>query len=291
MNQLAFPKQVEVIAALTEGCSIRATERLTAVNRNTIMRLSCIVGSDCDRLHHATMRDLQVACLQLDETWSFINTKQQNLQAHSPAEHGDCWLWLALDAYTKVIISYLIGKRTGENARAFVADLRGRVLNRPQIVTDAYAPYADAVESAFGVDVDYVQLNKEAGFVTSALQGTPDLSQATTNHVERCNLTVRTQLRRHTRRTNAHSKKLAHHQAAIALHIGFYHFCRIHETLRVTPAMELGVTDHIWSVGELLRQAQAAPSKTPLPHPVIPPVRQTGRKPFRLRVLRGGKIK
>lgn len=289
MNRLPFPYQVRVISLLTEGNSLRATARLTDVHRTTIMRLAETVGAACDRLHHDRMRDLQVACLQLDETWSFVNTKQKNLQDHSPAEHGDSYLWLALDADRKAIISYRIGKRTAEDANLFVADLRGRVLNRPQIVTDAYVPYEQAISEAFGGNVDYVQLNKYRGEYTG-MRGNPDLSKATTNHIERANLTIRMHLRRCARRTNAHSKKIGPHRAAIALHIAFYNWCRVHETLRVTPAMELGLTDHIWSIAELMEEAHATPLDVPsLAQP--PSYPRPGRQPFKLHVVRGGKIR
>ena len=152
------------------------------------------------------MRDLQVGCLELDEMWSFVNTKQQNLKPDSPSEYGNCYLWLCIDAAKKIIVSFHLGKRTQENADQFVQDVRARVLNRPQIVTDAFTPYTSAIGEAFGVDVDYVQLNKYRGEYVD-LRGNPDLSQATTNHVERVNLTVRTYLRRCTRRSIAFSKK------------------------------------------------------------------------------------
>ncbi len=289
VNRLPFPYQVRVISLLTEGNSLRATARLTDVHRTTIMRLAETVGEACDRLHHERMRDLQVACLQLDETWSFVNTKQKNLQDDSPAEHGDCYLWLALEADRKAIISYHIGKRTAEDARRFVADVRGRVLNRPQIVTDAYVPYEAAIAEAFGSEVDYLQLNKYRGEYTD-MRGNPDLSRATTNHIERYNLTVRMHLRRCARRTSAHSKKIGPHRAAIALHIAFYNWCRVHETLRVTPAMELGLTDHIWSVAELMNEAQAT-SHDLLPLETPPAYPRPGRQPFKLYVVRGGKIR
>ena len=288
MNQLSFAQQVRVISLLTENNSIRATERLTTIHRDTIMRLSKRVGDACHRLHHARMRALQVSCLELDETWSFVLKKQHNVQEQDPPECGDAYLWLALDAHTKLIVSYLVGKRTGESATAFVADVRGRVVNRPQITTDAFAPYADAVAAAFGSEVDYVMMNKKAGGYPIQ-RGRPDLTQVTTNHVERANLTVRTQLRRHTRRTLSHSKKLAHHRAAIALMLAHYNWCRIHEALCVTPAMEVGLARHIWSVAELIRAAEAAPTDLdPLPAP--PPLPRPGRKPFRLQVVRGGKM-
>ena len=164
------------------------------------------------------------------------------------------------------------------------------MLNRPQIVTDAYVPYEAAIAEAFGSDVDYLQLNKHRGEYTN-MRGNPDLSKATTNHVERANLTVRMHLRRCARRTNAHSKKIGPHRAAIALHIAFYHWCRVHETLRVTPAMELGLTDHIWSIAELMEEARATPlASLPLENPagVFP---RPGRQPFTLRVIRGGKMR
>ena len=220
----------------------------------------------------------------------FVNTKQKNLQNHHPAEHGDCYLWLALDADRKAIISYRVGKRAADDATAFVADLRGWVVNRPQIVTDAYLPYEAAIAEAFGGNVDYVMLNKKAGRVPAVMRGRPDLSQATTNHVERLNLTIRMHLRRCARRTNAHSKKIGPHRSAIALNVAWYNWCRIHETLRVTPAMETGLTDHVWSVAELMREAQATPMDVP---PLAPPrsvVPRPDRRPFKLRVMRGGKL-
>lgn len=281
VNQLLFAKQVEIISLLTEGMSINAISRLTGVHRDTIMRLSLRVGQACDRLHDATMQNLQVPFIEIDETWSFIQKKQQRVQEHHPPEQGDCYLWLAIDPMTKVVLSYLLGKRTAENAKALLADVRRRVLNRPQITTDGYTAYVDAVEEAFGTEVHYASVTKEAGFLKQTHQGQPDLARANTTFIERCNLTVRMHLRRHARRTNAHSKTLEGHQAAIALHFAFYHWCRIHETLRVTPAMELGLTNHVWSVGELIETAQESPAPDPLP--------AVARRPPRLRVIQGGR--
>lgn len=219
----------------------------------------------------------------------YANTKQKNLQDHNPAEHGDCYLWLALDAARKAIISYRVGKRAAEDANRFVADLRGRVVNRLQIITDAYLPYEAAVAEAFGGNVDYVMLNKKAGNLPVAMRGRPDLEQATTNHIERQNLTIRMPLRWCARRTNAHSKKFGPHQAAISLHIAFYNWCRVHETLRVTPTMKIGLTDHVWSIAELIQEAEGAPlDPTPLPAPPFFP--RPGRRPFQLRVIPGGRI-
>ena len=288
MNQLPLAQQVRIISLLVEGNSIRSIERLTHRHRDSIMRLGKRIGDACHRLHDARMRNLQVACLELDETWSFVRKKQKNLQASDPVEFGDTYLWVAIEVHTKLIVSYWVGKRDGEAAMAFLDDIRRRVINRPHITTDAFAAYADAVYAAFGVDgVDYVMMNKQAGEYTTQI-GNPDLDQVTTNHVERFNLTVRTQLRRHTRRASGHSKKLDNHRAALALLIAYYNFCRVHETLRVTPAMEFGLARRIWSVEDLVEQALAAPPVAPLPSPPPRPDRRRG--PTRFRVVRGGRI-
>lgn len=288
MNIISSQRQAEVIGLLTEGVSIRATARLTGVDRNTVMRVNRRVGEACHRLHHARMHDLQCARLELDESWSFISKKQHNLQDGDPAEYGDAYLWLAIDVHSRLIISYLVGKRTAESAQAFLADVRGRVINRPQITTDAFTAYEDAVEAAFGTEVDYVMMNKKAGGYPVQI-GQPDLTQVTTNHVERFNLTVRTHLRRHTRRTNGHSKKLKPHQDAIALLVTYYNFCRVCEPLRVSPAIEMGLTDHLWDISELLREAEAAPPIEPIPTPPAAVYPRPGRRRFKL--YAGGKSK
>ncbi len=288
MNTLPAHRQVQVLSLLTEGMSIRSIERLTGTNRNTIMKLGKRVGEACQRFHHARMRGLQVACLELDETWSFVCKKQQNIQEDDPADYGDTYTWVALDAHSKLIISYLVGKRTKECAQVFLADVRGRVINRPQITTDALSAYAEAIDQTFGGDVDYVMMNKKGGGYPIQ-RGHPDMSRVTTNHVERVNLTMRTHLRRHTRRTSGHSKKLDRHQAAIALLVSYYNYCRVHESLCVTPAMEFGLTGHIWDIAELMQEAEAAPLEAvPLPQPLTYP--RPGRKPFKLYVVRGGKV-
>ena len=280
MNRLPFPQQVQVISLLTEGNSIAAISRLTGIHRDTIMRLSLRIGQGCDRLHESMVRDLQIPFIEIDETWSFIQKKQHRVQAHHPPEQGDCYLWLAIDPMTKVVLSYLLGKRTAENAKALLADVRRRVLNRPQITTDGFRPYIDAVDEAFGTEVHYASVTKEDNFHKQVHQGQPNLDRANTTFIERCNLTVRMHLRRHARRTNAHSKTMAGHRAAIALHFAFYHFCRVHESLRVTPAMEMQLTNHIWSVGELIEMAQESPEPDPLPAVAWQP---------RLRVIQGGR--
>ncbi len=284
MNRLPLEKQTQVIAALTEGCSIRATERLTGVNRETIMYLGVRVGEGCDRLHDRMMRDLHVNLIELDEQWSFVAKKQKRVKLDDPPEAGDAWVFIALDATRKAVLSYVVGKRTSENTAALAADLRARITNRPQITADGYTPYTNAVTEAFDRDVDFAQIIKQyaatpgndaahryspgrvIGVDKTVICGRPDEEYIGTSYVERFNLTTRMQMRRFTRLTNAFSKKLENHAAAIALHIAWYNLCRWHEALRCTPAMALGVTDHIWTLGELVEKALNAP----VPPPIAP---------------------
>lgn len=318
MNVLSFEKQCRVIAALTEGVSIRATARLIDVDKNTVMSLGVTVGEACGRLHDARMRNLNVSLLELDEAWGFIAKKQKRVKATDSPEFGDAYTWIALDATNKAIVAYVVGKRTADNAQVLAADLRARILNRPQITTDALSTYVDAIDQAFGIDCDYAMIQKDyaavagndaahryspgaiIGIQKRVITGNPDQTKISTSFVERQNLTLRMNMRRMTRLTNAHSKKLENHEAATALHIGFYNFVRVHETLRVTPAMAVGVTDHVWTIGELISKALDAPAEpsapiTPITPPRLPRDPQTGllagRRPFRLTVIRGGKIR
>ena len=279
MNVLPLEKQVQVVSLLTEGMSLHAIHRLTGVHRDTIGRLSLTLGQACDRLHDALMRDLQVPIIQLDEQWAFIHTKQKNCKPDENPDHGDTYLWLAFDPASKVVLSYHAGKRTGADAEILLRDLRGRILNRPQLNSDGFRPYVDAIAAVFGGHaVDYGMIVKDDEMRKKVVFGEPDVEQISTSLIERVNLTTRMELRRHARRTNAHSKRLANHRAAIALHFAHYHWVRVHMDLRVTPAMELGITDHIWSVGELIEAAQA--SRAPDPAPESRP---------RLRLIQGGK--
>lgn len=315
MSKLSREQQTRIIGALTEGCSIRAVERLTDVHRDTIMRLGVRVGEGCARLHDAMMRDLQCSTLEMDEAWSYVAKKNKRVKAGDPVEFGDSYTWIALDANRKAIVSYRVGKRSAPDARAFLADLRKRVVNRPQITSDGHAPYVDAVERAFGDDVDYAQIVKtfaatpgneaavrySPGTIISTektvITGEPDKTKISTSYVERQNLTLRMQMRRFTRLTNGFSKKIENHRAAVALHVAWYNFCRVHETLRCTPAMALGVTDHIWSVAELVDAALAQPAGPPPditpPMPGYESYRGEGlpadRKPPKLYVISGGK--
>ena len=285
MNILPFEKQVQCIASLTEGCSIRATERLTDIHRDTIMRLGLRVGEGCAALHDRMMTDLQVGHIELDEIWAFVAKKQRRVTSADPSSVGDQYLYTAMDATGKAILSYVVGKRNAENTRDFLADLRARVINRPNISSDAFTQYPEAVELAFGADVDFGQIQKSyseeaneprrvrryspgavVAVATRTVVGDPDL--ICTSHMERGNLTIRMQTRRFTRLTNAFSKKLRNHKAAVALFIAHYNLCRVHETIRMTPAMMLGVADHIWSVGELIEVSASSDSPEPPGHRV-----------------------
>ncbi len=293
MSILSLDKKIQAIAALTEGVSIRATERLTDIHRDTIMRLGVRVGEGCARLHDQIIRNVQVAHIELDEVWSFVGKKQKRVTHDDGANVGDQYLFTALDATGKAILSYTVGKRTAENTQAFVADLRERVINRPTISSDAFNAYPEAVELAFGADVDYGQIQKvfagELGpdaarkYSPGQVEGvnyrrvSGDPNRICTSYVERSNLTVRMQSRRFTRLTNGFSKKLRNHKAAISLFIAHYNFYRVHETIRMTPAMMLGVTDHIWSIAELIDAATCREAPEP-----------AGRRVGRLRVIDGG---
>jgi IS1 family transposase len=295
MNILPRDKQIAVISALTEGCSIRATERLTGVHRDTIMRLGVRVGEGCGRLHDRLMQGLQVNLVELDEIWSYVGKKQKRLTPEDDPEKGDTYTFTALDATRKAIISYETGKRNETTTRTFVNDLWGRIVNRPQITSDGWGPYIEAVRECFGDGADYAQLVKHYAAEHSVqaarryspphvvrvdrmtVSGMPDRRHISTSYIERSNLTVRMQQRRFTRLTNAFSKKLENHKAAVALYVAHYNLCRVHETLRITPAMALGVTDHVWSIGELLDAALN--DETPPPE---------GRRYGALRVIDGG---
>jgi IS1 family transposase len=271
MNILPRDKQIEIIAALCEGVSIRATERLTGVHRDTIMRLGARVGQGCAALHDRTMRNLTISRIELDELWAFIGKKQRKVRPEDGPHAGDCYTFLALDGLSKGILAYQTGKRDGVTTHHFIRDLRERVINRPEISADAFIQYPRAIEAYFGAEVDFGQIEKHystvaakeaarrysPGYVVSVetrqVVGMP--RQISTSYVERANLTVRMQQRRFTRLTNAFSKKLENHQAAVSLYVGWYNLCRVHEALRVTPAVQLGVANHVWSIGELIDAA------------------------------------
>ena len=273
MNVLPFGKQVAIIAALCEGMSIRATERLTDVHRDTIMRLGVRVGQGCGRLHDYLVRDIRPAIIELDELWAFIGKKQRRLTTEDPRERGDCYTFVALDATNKAIISYRSDKRDGTTTELFLRDIKSRIKGRPLINSDAFQPYETAINVVFGKRADYAQVVKRyhgepaidaarryspgvvVGIRREVKIGDPDIESVSTSHVERQNLSVRMASRRFTRLTNGFSKKLENHQAAVSLYVTHYNFCRVHEALRITPAMAIGVADNIWSVGELVQRA------------------------------------
>ena len=275
MNKLKTEKKIQAIAALVEGNSIRSTERMTGIHRDTIMRLMVRVGQGCEAVMDQTMRDLTCERIQADEIWCYVGKKQRHLKSGDDRTRlGDKWTFVAIDGDTKLVPCYRVGQRTGEEAQAFMADLSSRLSNRVQLSTDALAAYIEAVESAFGADVDYARVVKvyEAeptgsgryspprvvDVQRSAVVGNPDPKHMSTSYVERQNLTMRMNMRRFTRLTNAFSKKVENLRAAVALHFAHYNYVRIHQTLRVTPAMAAGVSSQLWSIGDLVEIAEAA---------------------------------
>jgi IS1 family transposase len=269
-NHLPREKQIAVISALVEGCSIRSTERMTGVNRETVGTLLLRAGHGCAELLDARMRDLNCTRLEIDELWAFVAKKQRHVARHDDAARvGDTWTFVAIDAETKLIPSFLVGKRDAESTHAFISDVAGRMKNRVQVSTDGLRTYVEAIGTAFAeTGVDYAQLHKtyEAEPTGPGRYSPPKVVSTektpvfvepiaelmSTSFVERQNLTVRMGVRRYTRLTNAFSKKFENHCAATALHFAHYNFVRRHPTLRVTPAMAAGVEATMWSVGDLL---------------------------------------
>lgn len=272
MNKLKLDKQIAVISALVEGCSIRSTERMTGVHRDTIMRLMVRVGTGCEQYMNETLQNLTCKHVQIDEIWAYVGKKQRHiLRTDDIKNTGDMWTYVALDTDTKLVPSYLVGKRKAANTRKFMTDLSSRLANRVQLSSDSLAQYVPAVESAFGIGVDYGQIVKtyEAEPLGpgrysppkvvktshNIIVGSPDISKITTSHIERQNLTMRMCMRRFTRLTNGFSKKVENMKAAVSLHFAYYNFVRIHRTLKVAPAMEAGLQNELWSIGDLIRVA------------------------------------
>jgi transposase-like protein/IS1 family transposase len=259
---------IRALQCLLEGCSVRSTERLTGLNRNTILRLLELAGEHCQKLMDTRLRGLKCRYVQCDEIWTFVQKKQRQVRDGN-REIGDQWIFVAMDAETKLIASFCIGKRSIENTRALMTDLYKRLANQIQLTTDGFHFYTKVVEETFGLDVDFAQLVKLYGdygqhgneryspspiieVISKVRIGNPSKSDISTSFVERQNLTMRMAMRRFTRLTNAFSKKLDDLRFAVALHFAYYNFCRVHSTLRVTPAMEAGLSDHVWSIAELL---------------------------------------
>jgi IS1 family transposase len=271
MNRLTIEKQTQVLAALVEGNSIRATVRLTGVAKNTIVKLLAEVGEACEAYHNRVVRNLACQRIQCDEIWSFCYAKDRNLPKDKQGKFGfgSVWTWTAIDADSKLMVSWRVGDRDAWAAQNFMHDLRARLSNRVQITTDGHRLYLSAVELAFGSQVDFAMMVKmfggdargvEArysppkyiGCQTVPVIGRPKTEHISTSFAERQNLTMRMQMRRFTRLTNAFSKKVDNLRHAVALHFMYYNFCRVHQSLRVTPAMEMGISSHVWDIAELV---------------------------------------
>ena len=271
MNKLDTAKRAQVVSAIVEGCSIRSIGRMTGVSKNTIVKLLIDLGAVCSDYLDKHLVNLSCERVQVDEIWSFCYAKQKNvtpdIKAKNPSA-GDVWTWVAIDADTKLVASWIVGQRDGVTARIFVNDLARRLANRIQLTSDGLNAYLLAVEKAFHGKVDYAQLVKLYGNDAEAekryspaqcigcerkvIDGYPDPEHISTSYIERQNLTMRMQIRRFTRLTNAFSKKIENHVAALAIFYMHYNFVRIHQTLRVTPAMAAGVSSRLWDVRDLL---------------------------------------
>jgi IS1 family transposase len=269
MNRLSTAKQVQIVKALIEGSSVRSTCRMTGASKGAVLRLLEELGTACAEYHDRHVRKLKVRRLQCDEIWSFVGSKAKNTSLEKKAQGwGDTWTWTAIDAETKLCVSYLVGGRDSGWAHEFMQDCADRISNRVQITTDGHKAYLEAVENSFGADIDYAQLQKIYGAPSEQEQrrysparcigadmkvvsGDPDPRHVSTSYVERQNLSMRMGMRRFTRLTNGFSKKAENHCHAIALYFMYYNFCRVHQTLRVTPAMEAGLTDHVMSIEDI----------------------------------------
>ncbi len=271
-NNLPTEKKITAVSALAEGSSIRSIERMTGIHRDTIMRLGMRVGNGCAALMNRAMRNLSCQRVQVDEIWGYIAKKQGHLtKEDNEAAKGDFYTFVALDQESKVVPTFRVGKRDLPNTMLFIEDLSSRLSNRVQLSTDSLNTYAFAVENSFGCRVDYGQVAKSftdtgvpagkysPGEILSIrkmpIAGLPKIESICTSHVEAQNLTMRMHCRRLTRLTNAFSKKLDNFKAAIGLHFGYYNFVKIHKALRTTPAMAAGVTESIWTVQELIEEA------------------------------------
>jgi IS1 family transposase len=271
MHTLTTEKKLAVLNTLLEGNSIRATERLTGVTKKAIMRLLVIAGEHCEAVMQNRMRELRCAAIEADELWCFLGKKQKRVTVEEKMQNpdlGDQWTFVAFDPDTKLVPVFVVGKRNLVTTRVFISELRNRIDSRIQLSTDGFSPYIPAVEEAFGSDVDYAMIDKHftaepssygrysppkiSGVTINEITGSPDPKRICTSYVERNNLTIRMQIRRFTRLTNGFSRKLRNLKAAVALFFAHYNLCRVHGSLRTTPAMAAGVSDHIWSLTELL---------------------------------------
>ncbi len=270
MNRLSTARRVQIASALVEGNSLRAASRMADVSINTVTKLLVDLGSACARYQDEHFRKLPCLRLECDEVWSFIYAKDKNLpeDMRGQAGVGSVWTWVAIDAETKLVPSWRVGPRDLATAYDFMYDLSERLSRRVQITTDGLKVYLEAIESAFGMDVDYAMLQKVYGAdpdgekryspakilssTTEVIKGEPNPKYISTSYIERQNLTMRMSMRRFTRLTNGFSKKVENHVAMLALHYMHYNFVRIHKTLRITPAMAAGVSEHVWSIDEIV---------------------------------------
>jgi IS1 family transposase len=271
MNRLSRAERTKIIAALVEGNSVRATCRMTGAAKGTVLRLLREIGQACAAYQDRTLRGLTSRRIQCDEVWAFCYAKEKNVPRQHKGEwgYGDVWTWVALDADSKLVPCWYVGRRDAADASQFIANLAERLKHKVQLTTDGHRAYLDAVEGAFGYNVDYAMLVKLYGTPTqeeqrryspakcigaevAVIEGDPDLTKISTSYVERQNLTMRMHMRRFTRLTNAFSKKVENLVHALALHFMYYNFCRVHKTVKMTPAMAAGVADHVWSLDEVV---------------------------------------
>lgn len=277
MNRLDTAKRIQIVNALVEGMGIRATARLCDVTKRAVSKLLADMGVICAEYHNLMVRNLKSERIQCDEIWAFCHAKKKTVQKDQTIlernpDAGDVWTWTALDPDSKLMVSWLVGDRTAEAAYEIMCDVRERIDNRIQLTTDQLSVYLKSVDRAFGLDIDYAMLQKIyagggdgryspavcIGCIKREITGSPDPKHISTSHVERTNLGLRMHVRRFTRLTNAHSKKRAMHAHAVAVHFMYYNFAKIHETLRVTPAMAAGITQSPWTVADIVNLLERA---------------------------------
>lgn len=272
-NKLSNEKRSQVLSVLCEGMGINAATRITGVSKNTVLKLLADAGEACAKYQDEAMRNLTCKRVECDEIWSFVGMKQKNVPEELQGTFGlgDVYTWTCIDSDTKLIPCWHVGTRDLDSAREFISDLASRLANRVQLTTDGHKAYIEAVEEAFGRDIDFAQLVKIygtegqsksdsrryspsefSGSEKHVKMGNPDMKHVSTSYVERQNLTIRMHMRRFTRLTNAFSKKLENHMHAISLYFMFYNFCKIHKSLRVTPAMEAGISEKLWEISDIV---------------------------------------
>ena len=272
MNRLSTQKRVQIVSALVEGNSVNATSRIVGVSNNTVLKLLADIGDACAIYQDKVFRNLTCKRIECDEIWSFVHAKEGHLsqELQGVFGYGDVYTWVAIDAETKLVPCWNVGRRDAESGMAFIKDLSERIENRFQLSTDGFKLYLTAVEEAFGADIDYGMVVKIYGVTEDdtnkryspakcigcekeAITGKPDMNFVSTSYVERQNLTMRMGMRRFTRLTNGFSKKIENHMHAVALHYMYYNFVRIHKSLRCTPAMEAGVSKTLWSIEDIVK--------------------------------------